>query len=101
MPGVTEASCYGSPGFYAGKKLFGRLREEGDVMVIYTEERDIWIKKDPNTFFITDHYKNHPYMLISLPKVSQKDLTNLIETAWAKRIGKKLLREWVAGSRKK
>ncbi|HVX52821.1 MAG TPA: hypothetical protein VHB48_21860, partial [Chitinophagaceae bacterium] len=60
LPGVTERPCYGTPGFYTGKKLFARLSGEGNILVIYTEERDKWMKQDPETFFITSHYKNYP-----------------------------------------
>lgn len=94
LPGVTEGSSYGTPGFYVGKKLFTRLREEGNILVIYTEERDKWMEKDPQTFYITDHYKNSMYMLIALNTVTKTDLTALIKDAWRKRATRKLLAEW-------
>ncbi len=94
LPGVTEGSCYGTPGFYAGKKLIARLRREGDILVVYSEEREIWMKKDPAVFYITDHYKNSLYMLIALPAVKPADLTKLITTAWLSRANKTLLKEW-------
>lgn len=94
LPMVTEGTCYGTPGFYAGKKLFARLREEGDILVIYTEDRDKWMKKDPDTFYITDHYVNSLYMLVNLVSVKPADLSLLLKTAWTKRIGKKILAEW-------
>lgn len=94
LPGVTEGSSYGTPGFYVGKKLFTRLREEGDILVIYTEERDKWMEKDPATFYITSHYKNSMYMLVALTRVSQAHLAKLIKDAWRKRATKKLLTGW-------
>ncbi len=94
LPGVNEGTCFGTPAFYAGKKFFARMREEGDVLVIHTEEREEWIKKDPEIFYITEHYKNFSAMLISLPLVTDAHLVTLITTAWSKRIGKKILKEW-------
>lgn len=94
LPGVKEGTCYGTPAFYVGKKLFARLREEGDILVLYTFVRDIWMKKEPQTFYITDHYKNHPYMLVALNNVAKKDLMELITQAWKSRAAKKLLKEW-------
>jgi len=91
---VIEGSSYGTPGFYVGKKLFARLREEGDILVIYTEEREKWMQKHPETFYITDHYKNSMYMLVALNRVSKANLTTVIQEAWLKRAGKKLLAEW-------
>lgn len=94
LPDVNEGTCFGTPAFYAGKKFFARIREEGDVLVIHTEEREEWIKIDPETFYITDHYKDYSSMLISLPLVTDAHLVTLITTAWSKRIGKKILKEW-------
>jgi len=94
LPGVTEGRCFGTPAFYAGKKFFARLREEGDILVIYNEERDKWMQKDPETFYITSHYENFTYMLVALKSVSQQHLTALINGAWRKRIGKRILAEW-------
>ena len=96
LPGTTEGVCYGTPGFYAGKKLIARIREEGDILVIYTEEREIWMRKDPQIFYITDHYKNSLYMLVALSRVKAADLKTLVTTAWRNRAGKKLLKEWEA-----
>ena len=40
------------------------------------------MKADPETFFITDHYLNYPYMLVRLSKVDRDDLRELLEDAW-------------------
>jgi len=93
LPGVTEGICYGTPGFYVGKKLFARIREEGDILVIYTEERDAWMKKDSKAFFITDHYLNSSYMLVAMPCVKPADLKQLLQTAWRNRATKTLLKQ--------
>ena len=93
LPGVTEGICYGTPGFYVGKKLFARMREEGDILVIYTEERDVWMKKDSKAFYITDHYLNSSYMLVAMPRVKPADLKQLLQTAWHSRATKTLLRK--------
>jgi hypothetical protein len=39
------------------KKCLRHLKEDGKTLVVYTEERNKWMKQDPGTFFITDHYK--------------------------------------------
>jgi len=94
FPGATEGTCHGTPGFYTGKKLFARLREEGDVLVVYTFERETWMEKDERIFYITDHYKNYPYMLVALDKVCTADLVTLLTAAWRSRATKRLLKEW-------
>jgi hypothetical protein len=96
LPGVIEKPCYGTPGFYAGKKLFARMKEDGETLVVQTYERDKWMEVDPGTFFITDHYLNYDYMLISLKTVSPADLTKLLTIAWCNRATNKLIAEYEA-----
>jgi len=89
MPGVNEKLCYGTPAFYVGKKIFARIKEDGETLVVQTLERDKWMETDPETFFVTDHYLNYDYMLISLKRVSPADLTKLLAKAWYNRADKK------------
>ena len=63
LPGVYERTAYGTPAFYVEKKLFTRLREDGQTLVVYNDNRDEWIASNPDTFFYTDHYKDYPMFL--------------------------------------
>jgi hypothetical protein len=40
------------------------------------------MRADPETFYITDHYLNYPWMLVRLSRVSLDDLRELLEDAW-------------------
>jgi hypothetical protein len=91
LPGAEASISYGTPAFKVNKKLFARLREDGKTLVVYTNERKKWMKENPTTFFITDHYKNGPYMLIDLATVKKKDLKQLLLASWQLRAPKKLL----------
>lgn len=93
LPGVTEKLCFDTPAFYVAGKLFARLKEDGETLVIYTEDRGKWMQQDPETFFITDHYQNYKYMLIALGLVQPPILKNLLAEAWKSRATKKLLKE--------
>ena len=97
FPGVTEGICFGTAAFYVNKKLLVRFKEDGETLVVHTDERDKWMKENPAIFFITDHYLNYPSMLVRLAKVKDKDLQTLIATAWKKRANKRLLKEWEDG----
>jgi hypothetical protein len=88
LPSVTEKLCYGTPAFYAQKNIFARMKEDGETLVVYTEEREKWMEADPETFFITDHYQNYNYMLIRLGRVDPELLEQLLITAWRKRTKK-------------
>jgi len=96
LPGYNEKPCYGTPGFYAAKKMFARMKEDGETLVVQTFEREKWMDADPETFFITDHYRDYDYMLISLKRVSPEDLVSLLLTAWHNRATDKLIKEFQA-----
>jgi hypothetical protein len=93
FPGVMASTSYKTPAFKVNKKLFARFREDGKTLVVYTAERNKWMKKDPGTFFITDHYKNGPYMLIDLSAVKKKDLKQLLFESWQLRAPIRLLKK--------
>ncbi|MEP6746349.1 MAG: MmcQ/YjbR family DNA-binding protein [Bacteroidota bacterium] len=93
LPAVVAATSYGTPAFKADKKLMARLKEDGKTLVVYSPDRDSWMKKNPLTFFITDHYKDYPMMLIDLVTVKKKDLEILLRTSWKMRASAKMLRE--------
>lgn len=38
LPKTTERPSYGTPGFRVRHKLFARMREEGDVLVVWYRE---------------------------------------------------------------
>ncbi len=84
LPGAVESTSYGTPAFKVGKNLFVRQHQDGESLVIKIDrdQRSMRMKADPETFYITDHYLNYPYMLIRLAKVEREDLCELLEDAW-------------------
>jgi hypothetical protein len=94
LPGVEEYTCYGTPGFRVNKKLLARLTEDGETLVVRNEEREVWMKKNPSVYFITEHYRNYPSLLINLAKVKNNELKILLESAWKLRASKKQLKEY-------
>lgn len=93
FPGAEASTSYGTAAFKVKGKLFARFKEDGKTLVVYTEERNRWIKINPVTFFITDHYKNYPAILIDLTTVKKKDLEHLLFVSWQIRAPKNLLRK--------
>lgn len=94
LPGTTEGLTHGTPAFYVQKKMLCRLWENGEVLVIRTDERDKWIAKDPDTYFFTDHYRNYPCLLVNLPKVDPDELKILLIKAWMDRASKTQLKTY-------
>ena len=84
LPNVQERSSYGTLAFYVKRKLFARLLEDGDSVVVKIDPRDreLRMKADPDTFFITPHYLNYPMMIVRLSTVDINDLRDLLADAW-------------------
>jgi len=83
LPGVAESTSYGTPALKVKGKLMVRLREEGDVIVVKMplDRRAEMIEGDPSTYFITDHYESHEWILVRLAKLSPAALPDLLRTA--------------------
>jgi hypothetical protein len=94
LPGVTEKMCFGTPAFYVSKKIFTRIKEDGENLVLGTLERDKWMQAKPEVYHITDHYRNYDYMLVRLDKVDPDELKKLLITAWSNKATSKLISEY-------
>jgi hypothetical protein len=81
---VEEGSSYGTPAFRVRGKFFARMREDGESVVIRTDpvERDMLLQADPESFFITDHYRDYPLMLVRLACVRADVLRDLLQQSW-------------------
>jgi len=52
------------------------------VLKIDDDRRDVLLQADPQAYFITEHYRNHPMMIVRLSAVDAADLRELLEGAW-------------------
>jgi hypothetical protein len=93
FPGVVEGTSYGTPAFRVGKTLLTRLKEDGQSIVvkINMDERELLMEADPKTFFITEHYRAYPAMLVNLASAHAEDLHRLFEQSWRAAAPKKVL----------
>jgi hypothetical protein len=96
LPHVEEGTSYGTPAFKVRGKLFVRLREDGESIVVWIDEADraMRMQADPHAFYITDHYASHPLMLVRLSAVHRDDLADLLMDAWRLRAPARLLAEY-------
>ena len=94
FPGAREEPHYGQPSFKIEKKFFTRLRKENASIVWIVDsidERDNLIAMDPKTYFITDHYKNYPSVLVRTARLSEPVLRKMLERRWRAIAPKKLI----------
>jgi hypothetical protein len=99
LPGVEKSTSYGTPALKVGKKLLARLKEDGETLVLKLgfDERDMLTEAEPRTFFITEHYRNYPYVLVRLAHVHPPTLRRLLEQIWREAALKRLVQNFDAG----
>jgi hypothetical protein len=84
FPDLQESTMYGSPALKLGKRLVAclaihRSAEPGSLVVRTNfEQRDALLAEDPATYYVTDHYVNHPVVLVRLARLQQDQLRDLI-----------------------
>ncbi len=93
LPGVEAGTSYGTPSLRVKKKFLARLKEDGETIAIRVgfDDRDILLELDPVAFFLTDHYRDYPAMLVRLKQVRVDLLERLVEQAWQEQAPKTLL----------
>ena len=93
LPGVEEGTSYGTTAWRVRKKFLARMKEDGESLAIRMEfgEREILLEGEPQVFYITDHYRNYPMVLVRLPKVDDDELRRLFEQAWRRFAPKRLV----------
>ena len=84
LPEVSEGTSYGTPALHVRKTLLARLREDGATVAVRIEllDRDVLLEADPKAFFLTDHYRAYPWVLLRLAEVHHGAAVELIEQAW-------------------
>lgn len=104
FPEANEKPSYGKPAFFIAKKFFTRLRDEDDSIVWIVgsmDERDHLLEIDPKTYFITEHYRDYPSVLVRTARINETMLKKMLERRWRAVAPKKLLKELDAAASKK
>ncbi|MDP4254095.1 MAG: MmcQ/YjbR family DNA-binding protein [Bacteroidota bacterium] len=91
FPQTLESTSYGTPAFKVNKKLLVRLKEDGQTLVLHSDDRDVLLKKDPSVFFFTEHYANYPFVLVRLHKIPKGKLRAAIIQSWKELASRKQL----------
>ena len=92
MPGGEEGTSYGTLAFRVGGKLLARLYQDGKSVVLRVDfgEREILMEGEPETFYITEHYRNYPMMLARLANLHPDELRRLLTQTWQKQAPKRI-----------
>jgi hypothetical protein len=98
LPGVEEGTSYGTPAFKVGGKLLARFHQDGESLVVKVEyaAREVMMGANPTTFYITEHYRCWPWILVRISSVDSGELRGLLEDAWRRSAPKRLVAAWEA-----
>jgi len=99
LPDTEEGTSYGYPSFKAGGKFLTRIRDEDDSLVVYvpsTDERDMLIEAEPQTFHLTDHYRSYPIVLARIAGVDAAWLKAHMIRRWRRVASRKAVKAWDA-----
>jgi len=84
LPDVSVSTSYGTPALKVRKKLLCRMWPDENVLVLRVDddEKEAVLQGDPAAFFVTDHYRGHPYLLVRLDEVDADELGELLSDGW-------------------
>lgn len=84
LPGAAESSSYGTPSVKVKGKILSRWRTEAEgALAIRCDflDRQILLQADPEVFFLTEHYRDYPMVLVRLERISARSLADLVRRA--------------------
>ncbi len=88
LPEVEEGKSYGAPALKVRGKMLACIpinpsAEPGSLAVsISPEKRAVLVAAVPDTYYLTEHYRPHPIVLVRLSRIGIDELTNLLNLAW-------------------
>jgi len=83
--GSPSSSVHRTPAVRVRGKLLSRWRTEAEgALALRCDflDRQILMQMQPEVFFLTDHYRNYPMILVRLEKISATALKDVTERAW-------------------
>jgi len=95
LPEVAESSSYGTPALKVRGKLMVRLKEDLETVVLRTtwEDRERLMTLNPEVFYVTDHYRAHPWVLLRLSTAPRAHVPKWLESAWRLAAPKSLVKK--------
>jgi hypothetical protein len=102
LPGTTEGTWYGTPGYHVAGKGFLRLRtEDGTGLLVLPVpdlgEKEALLSGRPEVFSTLPHYDGHAVVLLRLELVGVEELAELVTDAWRLKAPARLRRQLDGG----
>jgi hypothetical protein len=87
LPDVEEGTIHGAPSWRLKRKLLAcpaihQSAEPNSLLVkIAPAERALLLSTNPDTYYLTDHYRGDSALLVRLSKIDRKSLAALLKSA--------------------
>src|SRR5947208_14018281 len=105
LPDVEVTTAWGQPALKVRGKMFvciaSHKSAEPNTLIVMMDfaDRDALIEDDPGTYYLKDHYVNHPCVLVRLSRVRTDALRDLVAGAH-RFVGAQVRRKSAATSRR-
>lgn len=92
LAGVEETTTYGQPTFKAHGKLWvwWSPRVEAPVFKVALDEREVLLEAEPERFFIVEHYRRSPMVLMRPDNLDLDWVRANLERVWLAQAPKRL-----------
>lgn len=99
LPGVELTTSWGQPALKAHGKLWvwWSPSEDAPVFKVSREERDVLLEAEPETFFVTDHYRGHPLVLVRPERLDPDWVRHNLTRVWRTQAPKRVLAAYDEG----
>lgn len=81
LPGAVETLWFNKPAVFIHGQFLTKVHDKEEAMVLRTgsiEMRDMMLEAEPKLFYITDHYRNFPFVLARLSALDKNILKQML-----------------------
>jgi hypothetical protein len=81
IPGTEEVLWFKKPAVFLHGQFLTKVHDKEDAMTLRVssmEMRDMMLEAEPKLFYITDHYRNYPFILARLTALTPRILKDLL-----------------------
>ena len=97
LPDVTIGTTYGAPAVRACDKAFASIKE-ANCMILNCghEQKALLLELAPETYWVTEHFKFWPGLMVRLDTVTDHELQGRLVQAWKQRMTRKQIAAYEA-----
>lgn len=81
LPGASETLWFNRPAVFIHGQFLTKVHDKEEAMVLRVgsmEMRDMMLEAEPKLFYITDHYRNFPFVLARLSALDRRTLKDML-----------------------